>query len=206
MVQYCIFAESICYMAGRPQIFDEDEVLDKATNLFWTKGYEATATDDLLEVMGIGKSSFYHAFGGKRELFEKILERFVNHSVEALLKELATTKHPVQAIKDFFRGIAHHSDKVHQRGCFMGNIIVELANNDRQLEHKAVKKLKKLEYIFFENIKKAQKCGDLKTKEDAAVIARYLINLWNGLNITRRMYPHAEDLLPVIELQLSVLK
>lgn len=206
MVQYYTFVIPISVMAGRPQIFDEQEVLNKATQLFWTKGYEATSTDELMEVMGIGKSSFYHAFGGKRELFEKVMERFVNQSVEALIKELAVTRHPIQAIKDFFRGIAATSDKVHKRGCFMGNIVVELTNTDRQLEQKATKKLKMLENTFLEHIKKAQGTGELKTKEDAAVLARYLLNLWNGLNITRRIYPDTQALLPLIELQLSVLK
>jgi Transcriptional regulator len=193
-------------MAGRPPIFDEQEVLEKATHLFWTKGYEATSTDDLLNAMGIGKSSFYHAFKGKRELFEVVIDRFVNQTVDGLLKDIETSQHPAEAIKRFFRAIATTSPAIHQKGCFMGNIIVELSNIDKSLENMAIKKLKKMEQLFTRQIAKAQQNGQLKTKEDAATIARYLVTQWNGLNITRRMYPDAAHLAPLIELQLSVLK
>jgi TetR/AcrR family transcriptional regulator, transcriptional repressor for nem operon len=193
-------------MAGRPQIFDEQEVLKKATQLFWTKGYEATSTEDLLNAMGIGKSSFYHAFKGKRKLFEMVIEKFVSESTQRLLKDIETSNDPIQSIKNFFRNIAATPNNLHQKGCFMGNIIVELSNIDKPLENMAIKKLKKLEQVFLEQITMAQQNGQLKTKEDPAVIARYLVTMWNGLNITRRMYPDTNALLPLIEMQLSVLK
>lgn len=193
-------------MAGRPQTFNEQEVLEKATQLFWTKGYEATSTDDLLSAMGIGKSSFYHAFKGKKELFELVIERFVNKSVAALLHDIETSHQPIEAIKRFFRAIATTPNTIHQKGCFMGNTIVELSNIDKSLEIMAIKRLKKMEQLFAQQIAKAQQNGQLKTKEEAATIARYLVTQWNGLNITRRMYPDANHLLPIIELQLSILK
>jgi TetR/AcrR family transcriptional regulator, transcriptional repressor for nem operon len=187
-------------MAGRPQIFNEAEVIEKATNVFWMKGYEATSTEDLMAAMGIGKSSFYHAFKGKRELFEVVIDKFVNHSVEGLLKDIEASHQPITAIKNFFRNIATTPNTIHQKGCFMGNIIVELSNIDKLLENLAIKRLKKLEQIFQEQVKKAQQNGELKTNEDPAIVARYLMTMWNGLNITRRMYPDANALLPVIEL------
>ncbi|MBO9200497.1 MULTISPECIES: TetR/AcrR family transcriptional regulator [Niastella] len=193
-------------MAGRPQIFSEEEALGKATQLFWSKGYEATSTDDLLAAMSIGKSSFYNTFKGKRELFEKVIENFVNQSVAGLLKDTEAGTDPVQAIKNFFRKLANSPQNMHQKGCFMGNIVVELSNIDKPLESMAIKRLKKMEQLFQDLIIKAQQSGLLKSNEDPVVIARYLVTMWNGLNITRRMYPDPERLLPLVEMQLSVLK
>ena len=54
-------------MAGRPKIFDEQEVISKASQIFWEKGYEAASAEELLKAMGIGKGSFYLFFkGGKK--------------------------------------------------------------------------------------------------------------------------------------------
>jgi len=54
-------------MAGRPKIFDEQDVINKAIEVFWGKGYEAASADELLKAMNIGKGSFYLSFrGGKR--------------------------------------------------------------------------------------------------------------------------------------------
>lgn len=193
-------------MAGRPQIFSEEEALEKATQLFWSKGYEATSTDDLLSAMGIGKSSFYNTFKGKRELFEKVIDNFVNLSVAGLLKDAQTGTDPVEAIKNFFRKLATTAGGMHQKGCFMGNIVVELSNIDKPLQSMAIRRLKKMEQLFFDLVKKAQQSGLLQTKEEPSIIARYLVTMWNGINITRRMYPDPDRLLPMIELQLSILK
>ena len=193
-------------MAGRPQIFSENEVLEKATQLFWSKGYEATSTDELLAVMGIGKSSFYNTFKGKRELFERVIEHFVHQSVAALVKDIEASKDPIQPIKNFFRNLATSPQSTHQKGCFMGNTIVELSNIDKPLENMAIRRLKKMEQLFHDQIKKGQETGQLRAGQAPAVIARYLITMWNGLNVTRRMYPHPEHLLPLIDMQLSILQ
>jgi TetR/AcrR family transcriptional repressor of nem operon len=193
-------------MAGRPSIFDEAAVLDAATELFWSRGYEATSLDDLLAAMGLGKSSFYHAFGSKKELFEKVMDRFVNDAVHRLMQELPVHPRPIERIREFFRGIAVAPAGVHKKGCFMGNTVVELNNTDRALSGRAARRLERMEEMFRVQIAAAQQSGELQTREDAVVLARYLVTVWNGLNITRRVYPDPEALGPLIELQLQVLK
>jgi TetR/AcrR family transcriptional repressor of nem operon len=193
-------------MAGRPRIFNEDDVIDEAIKLFWSKGYEATSTDDLLEGMDINKGSLYHAFGSKKELFAKALDFFGAKSLKALENKLLSAKSPVEGIRNFFMELADASNPVHQKGCFMGNSIAELSNNEKQLRDKAIGNLIDLENLFFKYIDKAKKSKELKTKEDARLLARYLITLWNGINITRRMYPDKEQLAPVIKMQLAVLE
>lgn len=61
---------------ARPREFDEDEVLQAALRVFWEKGYESTSLSDLLEAMGLTKSSLYMAFGCKEALFWRVVERY----------------------------------------------------------------------------------------------------------------------------------
>lgn len=60
-------------------------VVDRALLLCWRKGYQATSLADLTETMGIGRASFYAAFGDKRALFEVCLERFARRTQAILL-------------------------------------------------------------------------------------------------------------------------
>jgi TetR/AcrR family transcriptional repressor of nem operon len=192
-------------MAGRPRIFDEEEILNKAVNLFWANGYEATSTEDLLDGMKINKGSLYHAFGSKKELFSRCLDFFASHSLKAIDTKLKEAKTPVEGIRNFFLELAKANNQAHQNGCFMGNSLAELANIDKQLKEKAIANLMAMENLFYEYIEEAKRSKELKTKEDARILARYLVTLWNGINITRRMYPKKELLEPVIKMQLAVL-
>src|ERR1700745_989586 len=61
---------------GRPRTFDAEKALGEALNVFWRKGYEGASLSDLTEAMGINRPSMYAAFGDKRSLFHKALERY----------------------------------------------------------------------------------------------------------------------------------
>jgi len=58
---------------ARPKEFDREEVLQKALYTFWEKGYDATTLPDLLESMGVNRSSFYNTFGDKQTLFREVM-------------------------------------------------------------------------------------------------------------------------------------
>jgi TetR/AcrR family transcriptional regulator, transcriptional repressor for nem operon len=194
-------------MTGRPKIYDEQEVLEKAQQVFWEKGYSATSTDEVLAAMGIGRGSFYLAFeGGKKELFEKAIKQYHRKSFEQFEKMVTESNEPMEMIREFFRRIARSNSHTHRLGCFIGNTIVEMSIVDASLEQEAVSILKELELLFITTIRKAQANGQLKTRVDAEILGRYLITLWNGLNITRRMYPDNAKLKPLIEMQLEILQ
>ena len=181
-------------------------MLEKAIDLFWEKGYEATSLDDLLLHMDINKGSLYHFFGSKRELFSRALDFFGEESSKAIEQKIKDAKDPVDGIKKFFLELANADSNQHLKGCFMGNSITELSSVDNELKDKAVANLKALEDLFCRYIEQAKKSKSLQTTEDSRIIARYLLTLWNGINVTRRIYPSTRILKPLIEMQLSVLK
>jgi AcrR family transcriptional regulator len=61
---------------GRPRSFDEAEALQKATQVYWSKGYDGATIDDLVDGMGVGRPSLYAVFGDKRTLFLRVLKDY----------------------------------------------------------------------------------------------------------------------------------
>ena len=196
---------SVSNMAGRPKIFDEQLALEKAANLFWKNGYGATSTEDLIIAMGLQRGSFYNTFGSKKELFINAINYHETSSFNEFKKQLAMSKTPIIVLKAAFLGLADCPKDEHKMGCFAGNTIAEFSSIDDELVENASKHLKYLEEIFFKQIKSSQQARELKTKKDARLLAKYLLNLWNGLNITRRVYPDRKLLRSLIEFQLEVI-
>ena len=63
---------------ARPPEFDRTKALEAAMKLFWIRGFTATSLPDLLEAMGIARSSFYASFRTKRDLFTEWLSALLN--------------------------------------------------------------------------------------------------------------------------------
>lgn len=68
---------------ARPREFNEQVALDRAMDVFWRQGYQATSTDDLMKAMGIGRGSFYNAFGSKRKVYLRTLDRYLDILAES---------------------------------------------------------------------------------------------------------------------------
>jgi TetR/AcrR family transcriptional repressor of nem operon len=192
-------------MKGRPIIYNNEELLLKAQQLFWEKGYTATSLSDLLKITGAGSGSFYNTFkGGKKEVFSKaIQQRRIEFT--RFRNQLDNSENPIQLIRDFFRSIASDNPKSHHKGCIIANTVVEMTFVDNELEKQAIQILKEVEQMFTKTIRLAQKKGEIKNKANAEVLGKYLITFWCGLNTLRRMYPDKKTLSQQIEMQLSVI-
>jgi TetR/AcrR family transcriptional regulator, transcriptional repressor for nem operon len=191
--------------SGRPRVFNEGKALDSAIEVFCRKGYEAASTEALQRAMKLGKSSMYNAFGSKKNLFVKAINRYVDDYLINFSNELAASDRPIELIKKFFTSIAEKGTEQHLKGCFLGNSIVGLSGIDQSMARKATTKLMAIEELFFIHILRAQSNGQMKHEGNPKVIAKHLITLWNGLNVTRRMYPDSAVLSELIDFQLQIL-
>ena len=86
---------------ARPTEFDRTKALEAAMKLFWVRGFIATSLPDLLDVMGIARSSFYASFHTKRDLFIECLELFGDRTL-AMINEDAKSLHPSALPHAFF--------------------------------------------------------------------------------------------------------
>jgi len=89
---------------ARPREFDREEALERATGVFWAKGFAATSTDDLLTAMGIGRQSLYNAFQD-RALYLEALERYQRTTTAGHLRRLDGAASPVAGIKALLLGL-----------------------------------------------------------------------------------------------------
>jgi TetR/AcrR family transcriptional regulator, transcriptional repressor for nem operon len=192
-------------MKGRPHIFNNQELILKAQDIFWKKGYSATSLSDLSKATGAGAGSLYNTFkGGKKELFKEALAQR-KEDFKAFKSKLEKSEDPIKLIKDFFSSLASESRESHSRGCIIANTLVEMSFVDDELENEAIEILKETENLYKKTILEAQKNGNLQSKIPADVLAKHLIGLWCGINSLRRIYPDQRILQQQIALQLEII-
>lgn len=193
--------------AGRPRAFDEGEVIDKAIEVFWAKGYEAASAEDLLSAMGIGKGSFYLTFkGGKRELYERCLERRSRQAMDTFDARLAAAARPLCFLEEFFLALTDAPKEQQLKGCFFGNALVEMSGLDTGIRNQSGRLLAKLEERFREIIRRARQEGGIRNSASPEILAANLLNLWNGLNVTRRMPAQQKHLRKIIEMNFRLME
>src|SRR3569833_3865101 len=81
---------------GRPRSFDEAEARERATQVYWSKGYDGVTIDDLVAGMGVGRPSLYAVFGDKRTLFLRVLKAYAERKGALAAKALLSPQ-PLRA-------------------------------------------------------------------------------------------------------------
>ena len=115
----------------RPREFDEQQALAAAMQVFLEKGYEASSISDLTSRMGIQRPSLYAAFGGKKELFEAVLNKYVNMSLSFIGNRLQNAISVKEALRMYFQGIIEGVGESNPDRAVLINTMVELAPHDQ---------------------------------------------------------------------------
>jgi TetR/AcrR family transcriptional repressor of nem operon len=191
-------------MARSPE-FDRSKALDAAMKLFWARGYTATSLPDLLQGMGIARSSFYASFGTKRKLFTECLELFGDRTL-AIVNEDAKGLPPTALPRAFFEAtVLDVSQRRAELGCMMVNTVLELAEVDPELNQLAAQKLSAIENAFALAFQLAQRNGELDTTRSPDELASLVMTINFGLRVQSRQNQSQQELKPIIENSLSML-
>jgi AcrR family transcriptional regulator len=117
-------------MSGK-RSFTDAELVVAAKQVFWDRGYEGTAIDDLQEATGLSRSSLYLAFGTKRAVFDAAVAEYVSSFVDPRISPLEAPGAGVREAAAFFREFASYYRRADaDRGCLLINAMAELAGRD----------------------------------------------------------------------------
>ena len=175
---------------ARRREFDVDSALERAMDVFWSKGYEATSLDDLCNATGLSRSSLYATFGSKRELLLQTVDRYVERRtprIEAILERSANLHEGIAALaREFIDQIVSGAGR---RGCFLGNCAAELPRGDRTALARVRQGLERTEATFRRALAEADGRGELPVGADVDGLARFLTASFQGLRLVGKVNP-----------------
>lgn len=175
---------------ARPREFDEDAVLDAAIRCFWSQGYEATSVRDLAGSMGLTGASLYNAFGDKRSLFRRALERYLDQGIRKLIARWEQEPSPTAAIRGVLAELITRSvEDTERRGCFLINSALEVAPHDPEFARMIDGAMGETESFYRRCIERGQRDGSIDAGQTPENLARLLLGIQIGIRVMARTRP-----------------
>ena len=166
----------------RPKAFHPDAALDRAMDLFWRNGFEASSLNALLDAMEISRQSLYNTFGNKRELFLAVLDRYAQMKAlqRMALQQQGAGLEEVQLY--FERLIARMEAQPEYGACLMTVAAVELGLQDWAVKERVERHDQQLLEALTESLREASSQQSWQPEKQA----QKLLALSKGLGVLAR--------------------
>jgi TetR/AcrR family transcriptional repressor of nem operon len=179
---------------ARPREFDRDAAVERAMSVFWSKGYAATSTEDLLGAMKIGRQSMYDTFGDKRRLYVETLGRYQQEQVAGHVKRLRSAESPLAGVKALLIGVIGAEKATREKGCMGVGAICEFGAADGELAALRTTSNRLLHKALVAQLEAAQAAGEIARTIDVERAARFVETAMLGLQVAARAGATATDL------------
>lgn len=190
-------------LRGRPRVFDMDEALDKALQIFWKRGYEGASLAELTEALGVNKPSLYAAFGNKEELFMKALSKYVAGPV-AFVREVINEPTARDVAQRFLYQAAEFlTEPTHPKGCMVVQGALSGGESAEMIKSVLIQYRTAYEKVLTKRFEQAKQDGDLSSDADPQTLAKYLATMHQGMSVQATSGASKEELRAIADLALS---
>lgn len=188
----------------RKKEFDEGEVLRKAMELFWVRGYAQTSIADLTDHLGIGRQSLYATFGDKDSLYLAALGHYLD-AVAARIERALAQPGPVRDVmRNLLEGAAtRHCEDA--RGCLCANAMIERAPVDARARALTRAHGRRLEELLTRRLAAAQSVGEIPADRAVVALGRFFHGTLLGLAVSGRAFADPAELRDQIDTALRLL-
>ena len=166
---------------NRPRQYDREEVLEKTTNLFWEKGFEATSMNEVVARTGLNKHSLYSEFGDKEGLFIDCIDYYGSNVANFIRDILAREPLGLSNIEAFFVNRVSYAASDECKGCLIFNSVTEKETLSNEINLIINSRVSKIKTLFYNCLKAAQKRKEISGDKDCKALANYLTCFTCGL-------------------------
>jgi TetR/AcrR family transcriptional regulator, transcriptional repressor for nem operon len=137
-VRYSVSDQSADYNLMTSLLSSRERVIQSSLNLFYAKGFHAVGTNQICSDAEVNKSTLYHLFPSKVDMVLAALEVYAG-DVTRKFHQISRAKIPAeQKLEQIFEMPFDASQEIKKklgsvRGCFVGNIALELAGSEERI-------------------------------------------------------------------------
>ena len=179
---------------GRKLEFNYERAVDRATRVFWAKGYSAASMRDLLKAMGIGEGSFYHLFGSKNRLYLECLRLYNETVTRQRLDALDAEPSVGRALRGFFKGLIEDLDNPKKpHVCLMARSLSSDVLDEAELGASVKSGMRLFEERISARLERAKGEGELPSSFQTDISAQIIFTFLQGyFRVVKVLKPREE--------------
>lgn len=182
-----------------------NDLIEKAQEIFWLKGYKGVSVKELSKHLEVSQSVLYNKYS-KEMLFTGSLDFYTTTYSDPFLKQLRETSDGLISLKLFFHElIAALLNKTFPKSCLMVNTIVEMRNENKEVVNRYDDYLEVLKNSYLVVLEKAYALGQFTKKDRMDDYAEFLLGMIFSLSILYK-FKSEEELHQFINEQLSFIQ
>lgn len=190
----------------RVKLFNENDVLERAMDIFWKKGYHATSVQDLVNYLGINRASLYDTFGGKKELFDKVFLLYRETNSAGLKQFLFSQDDTKLGLRKLLiKAIEQSKSDIDNKGCFVVNTTIEFIPNDSEMVQVLQDNKAKFERIFYDYLLLGVEKKQISKRKNLKVIASLIYTFYSGLRVVTKVNFNKKQFIESVDALLTVL-
>ena len=172
---------------GRPRQYEEDQALEAASQVFWTKGFHATSLDDLAAAMEMNRPSIYNAFGNKEAVYRRALRQF-GKGMEAAFERTMLAEDDIHAaLTSFYRAaLAAYTAGDPGKGCLVMSTAVTAATCHPEIRCDLLDVIRELDQKMAQRLQQAIDDGQLPPSFDKTGRAAVAQGILHTLSLRAR--------------------
>lgn len=191
---------------ARKKEYNRDEVLEAATLVFWTKGYQGTSMSDLVSATGLNKHSMYAEFGNKEGLYVECLNTYSNKMQNRIVQILTSEPLGLQNVENFLHNRVEYALSKNCKGCLLINSTVEKELLEIEAFELTQEYLLGIEKLIAQCFEAAQTNDEVSKESDPKILAKYVLNFNAGLMVIGKTEQTRKTLEAMSEMVLNTLK
>lgn len=172
---------------GRPQCFDEQEVLHKAMLLFWQYGYEATSISDLTKTLNLTAPSLYRSFGDKQQLFQRCLEHYLTNEacvLDRIFNEAKTAKVAIELF--LYDNVKRLVQENKPTGCMLLVSTMNCSEQHADLQEEIKQKRLSVKEKIYQRLLQGQRLGEISQTTSVKDMTDYYTTVLQGMTFQAR--------------------
>lgn len=173
----------------KPKPDTRNNLIEVGLRMIHAEGYSATGIQSIVEGANIPKGSFYNHFASKEAFGAEVIEAYSDRGQEKLREFLCHADlAPLARLERYFDDrIEAFRASNYARGCLLGNFSAEAADHSAPIRDHLARKFDAWSRLIEECVAEAQKQGAIGASIPAAILARFILNSWEGALLRMRV-------------------